>query len=64
MDVRILFLHGTKAVCPACSGLVTKRKDFYVCSDCGAVYEYKGPGPAEEKEIYVSRIACQAPAAT
>lgn len=53
--IKLLFLHGTKAVCPFCSGLVTKQGgNVYACRDCHTVYAYDGPGPADEKEIYVS----------
>lgn len=33
-----LFVRDNRAVCPACSGLITARQNYYFCNDCEAVY--------------------------
>lgn len=33
-----LFVRDNRAVCPACSGLITARQNYYFCNDCKSVY--------------------------
>lgn len=33
-----LFVRDNRAICTCCSGLVTAKKNYYFCTDCGAVF--------------------------
>lgn len=41
-----IYLFGTKATCPKCSGIVSQMKlnKLYKCHDCGAVFKVTGQG--------------------
>lgn len=55
-EVHTIFLFGRQAVCPACSGMITKDGEVeFRCVDCNERYEAIEPG-ASDSELVVRHI--------
>lgn len=54
----ILFVRDNRAVCPACSGLITARQNYYSCNDCGSVFIGITDGRIEGEVIVEEVIPC------
>lgn len=53
-----LFVRDNRAVCPACSGLITARYNYYLCNDCKSVYVGIEDGRTEGEVIVSEVIPC------
>lgn len=58
-ELHTIFLLGRQAVCPACSGLITKdRETEFRCVDCNERYEVIEQGTSDN-ELVVRHILRQ-----
>lgn len=50
-----IFVRDNHAICPACSGLITARQNYYLCNDCKSEYIGIEEGSTEGEVIVKER---------